>query len=139
MPETPTYRRTQFSRAINLSALLGWAAVAAPMFTTFNPLLLLVSALIGLPIAFAICCLIGAPVLRRVLRKEVSWAAAVLWGAIIAALIFCVYFTVLYIFISDPPEPHEWRMAAVDLAIFAMKGMVVGATVRWATAPGSSA
>ena len=46
---------TQFSRAINLSALLGWAAVAVQMFTTFNPLLWLVSALIGLPIAFAIC------------------------------------------------------------------------------------
>ena len=148
---SPIYTRAQITRAVNLAALMGWVAVTAPIaFTRFDPLLWFASALIGLPIAFALCWLIGAPILRWVLQKKVSWTAAAIWGAVIAALVFSVYcvFAVngnpssqvgggdYIISVNGVLTPYGWRMLAVDFVIFVLKGMAIALAVRWATGPG---
>ena len=58
---------------------MGWAVIVAPIVPT-NPRLLPWAAAIGLPIAFGACWLIGAPVLRRMLRKPMSYGRAALSG-----------------------------------------------------------
>ncbi len=133
------YTGSQFVRAVNLAALMGWAAVTVPIaFTTLNPLLWLASVLIGLPIAFALCWLIVAPVLKLVMRREVSWTAAVLWSLIVAMLIFSVQVPFSYL-ISGNPTPFGWRVMIADLPGFLLKGVIIGVVVRWVTGPGSPA
>jgi hypothetical protein len=136
MPRHTIYTRSQFARAVNLAALMGWAAVTVPIaFTTLNPLLWLASIVIGLPIAFALCWLIGAPVLKLIMRKEVSWAAAVLWSMIISALILSIQLPFIYS-ISGTLTRYDWRVMIGDLPAFLLKGMVIGVVVRWAIGPG---
>ncbi len=88
----PAYTKNERVRAVKLAALLGWAMVTLPIATTnFNPLLWLASAVIGLPIAFALCWLFGTPVLKRIMRNEVSWLSAAVWGAVLGAVIYSFY------------------------------------------------
>jgi|GEM_PF-3231341 len=136
VPTHSIYTRSQVARAVNLAAVMGWAAVSVPVaFTTLNPPLWFASVVIGLPIAFALCWLIGAPVLKRIMRKEVSWTAAALWGIIISTLIFSVQVLFNYS-ISGAPTPFGWRVMIADLAVFLLKGMMIGVVVRWAIGPG---
>ena len=88
-PLPPAYSRRQFRRAVNGAAVLGWLAVCAPLLW-HRPELIVLVALIGLPIAFSACWLIGAPILRGVMRHPVSWLAAVGWGAVISGAMAAV-------------------------------------------------
>ena len=81
------YTRRDLSRAANLSALLGWLAVSTLLVWLFGPLALFFAMLLGLPIAFAACWLLGAPLLWRLMRRRITWLGAAGWGAIIAGLI----------------------------------------------------
>ena len=67
-----------------MSALLGWTCVALPVAIESNIGVLIWVAIVGLPISFLCCWLIGAPVLKHIMRNEISWAGAVLWGGAIA-------------------------------------------------------
>tara|TARA_B110000908_G_scaffold159666_1_gene202104 strand:- start:633 stop:983 length:351 start_codon:yes stop_codon:yes gene_type:complete len=40
---------------------------------------------LGLPIAFGTCWILGAPIIRRLMTRSVSWHSAALGGAIISA------------------------------------------------------
>jgi hypothetical protein len=84
------YSQKQFSRAVNLSAVLGWACVAVPMALQSNLGVLIWAAIIGLPISFLCCWVIGAPVLKRIMQKEISVFGAALGGGLIAFLIALV-------------------------------------------------
>ncbi|MEM6759535.1 MAG: hypothetical protein AAF601_08665 [Pseudomonadota bacterium] len=84
-PNSP-YTARDHRRAVNLAAFLGWLSFCAPLVAG-NPAVLPWLALFGLPIALIARWVIGAPVLRHVMRQSVTWRAAVVWGALIAALI----------------------------------------------------
>ena len=77
------YSVKQTKLAINLSAILGWAAVALPICFS-NPSLLIPSAILGLPIAFVASWVVAAPVMKRLMKNSVSWFAAARWGGTIA-------------------------------------------------------
>lgn len=154
MSSHATYTRKQMACAVNLAALMGWLFVAAPVaFTSFNPGFWVATALVGLPIAFATCWLIGAPILWWISRKnkKMSWSSAALWGAIISALIYLLYIAFL---VSSPlfrgPNsrsqigggeytqsvngvltPYGWQLIAVDFVIFAMGSMAIALVIRW--------
>lgn len=84
------YSYKQWLLAVNLAAPLGWACVAVPMAMQSNLGVLLLAAIIGLPIAFLCCWVIGAPILRHVMRREIGWLEAMGWGGVIALLIALV-------------------------------------------------
>lgn len=86
MNNQPAYSRKQWIRAVNFSALLTWAIITIPMTIATNPLIILYTAIFGLPISFLCCWVVGAPILRCVMRHPISWIKAMCWGAIIAAI-----------------------------------------------------
>lgn len=80
--------------AVNTSAVLGWLVVAGPISAGINGGgflqffgALIWAAAIGLPVAFAMSWFVAAPILKRVMRKNITWLRAVTWGATIG---FCV-------------------------------------------------
>ncbi|MEX0365191.1 MAG: hypothetical protein AB3N22_03925 [Ruegeria sp.] len=75
---------------MNIAAFLGCLSFAGP-FAFAAPRLFFLIMLCGLPIAFAFCWIVAAPVLYCVMRKPLSWLRAVVWGALISALIGGVY------------------------------------------------
>jgi hypothetical protein len=79
------YSKRDIHRAVNASAVLGWVAVTVWSLGGNWPLYFY-AALFGLPIAFAASWLIGAPVLRRVMRRTVTYPRAALFGGVIAAV-----------------------------------------------------
>ncbi len=85
--EVRPYTRRDLARAANLSAVFGWLVVSAPLVWLFGPLALFFALLLGLPIAFAACWLLGAPILWRLMRRPITWLAAASWGAVIAGLL----------------------------------------------------
>ncbi len=87
------YTRKQWKRAVNLSAVLGWLSIAVPISAGMNSAgllqffnILIWAAAIGLPIAFIASWLIAAPILNRLMRKNISWFQAVIWGGAIMFL-----------------------------------------------------
>jgi hypothetical protein len=157
MSESSIYTRAERNQAVNLAALLGWSAVAGPLaFTTFNPLLWAYSALIGLPMSFALCWLVGAPVLTWIMRGKVSFFAAGGWGATVAAVIYVLYLGV-FVFVyggsgragyPDLGSRFEdsnhvvtvsyWLAQTIPFFLFGLLGAMIGIAVRWAIGPGSS-
>ncbi|MEM8750742.1 MAG: hypothetical protein AAGF28_10595 [Pseudomonadota bacterium] len=87
MSHNLAYSRKQLTRAVNLSAFLGWACVSIPLSLQSNIGVLIWAAVIGLPIAFLCCWLIGAPILKRAMKKKISWLGAICWGSAIAFVI----------------------------------------------------
>jgi hypothetical protein len=87
MFDQSAYTRKQWVTAVNLSAMLGWAGVAGPMALQSNFGILLWAAILGLPIAFMACWMLGAPILRRIMHKSITWFAAACWGGLIALII----------------------------------------------------
>lgn len=85
MEEERAYTKRDLRRAVNASAILGWFVISAPFVSEIGISLLPLAALIGLPIAFISCWVIAAPILWRVMREQVSWLFAMLWGAVISA------------------------------------------------------
>jgi hypothetical protein len=85
MAEDSAYTPADLRYAVNSAALLGWMGVAGwSLWPDWG--LLPFAAVIGLPIAFAACWLIGAPVLRRAMRRPLSYPRAASLGGLIAVL-----------------------------------------------------
>ena len=158
MHSNSPYTGHDLRRAVNLAACLGWLGFCAPWMVD-NPALLPWLALFGLPIALLACWVIGAPILRYVMRRQVTWRAAGLWGAVIAAIIAS-----LWIAFSrwrglqqsrDPNSfsqiggrdniqsidgiltPYGWWVLGLDTAAFVLSGAAVGLLVRWRIGPGA--
>jgi len=87
MTDHLAYSRKQWVRAVNLSALLGWACIAIPMTALTGLSMIVYAAIYGLPISFLCCWVIGAPILKRLMRREITWVRAAFWGGGIALLI----------------------------------------------------
>ncbi len=87
MGEGGAYSRKEKARAVNLSAVLGWAAVC--VWTLGGNIFgtdIIYAAIIGLPIAFAASWGISAPILWRILQRPVGYLRAAGSGAGIAAV-----------------------------------------------------
>ncbi|MEL7300444.1 MAG: hypothetical protein AAFM92_08695 [Pseudomonadota bacterium] len=156
------YSRAQWRCAVNLSALLGWAGwclVSAAGILIEEPgrliqyfTLLPWVAGIGLPIAFALCWLIGAPLLWRVMARPVGRGRAALTGGACAATFAAI--SILLgrlngLRISRDDSFHSqigggdyvrsvdgiltaygWLVVAQNSAIFIAIGVAVGLTVH---------
>ncbi|SFZ85710.1 hypothetical protein SAMN02983003_2879 [Devosia enhydra] len=77
--------------AVNLSAVLGWALVTAPVVINSPYVFVLaVAALVGLPIALIVCWVLVAPTLWHVMARPLSWRRAVGWSIFVSTLLQCV-------------------------------------------------
>lgn len=157
MDETTAYTKEDHRRAINSAALLGWLVVAFPPLL-HNPFALPWIAVFGLPIAYGACWLIGAPVLRRLMKRRVSWISAGVWGGAIAAFIAAISIAVdryLGWRISQNPNfqsqigggdfvrsvngiltPYGWWVLAQNTLQFVLAGIAIALIVRWRIGPG---
>lgn len=150
------YTRKQWKRAVNLSAVLGWLVIAVPISAgTSNAGLL---QFVGLPIAFLASWLVSAPILKRLMRKNVSWFQAVLWGGAITFLIALTSIAIgrfrgwmqsvdssSFSQIGGGDKIREidgiltsygWLILAQNTAMFVAAGMVIALVVRLAIGPG---
>ena len=143
------YSREQWIKAVNSSALLGWALVVVPMAVWNGSLAIVIfGAIFGLPIAYFCCWVIGAPVLKRVMQNEITWMAAAKWGAVISFLIALLSIAVGryngWLRSTNPNfgsysgreidgilTAYGWLLLAQSTALFVLAGTVVGLLVRW--------
>ena len=151
MEDIGAYTRQDLKRAVNASAVLGWFAVSAPSIWV-NPFALPWVAFFGLPIAFAACWVIGAPILKRVMRKPVTWLKAAIWGGSIASIIAAISIMIGRYQgwrVSQNPNfssrvggdgfirsidgiltPYGWWVLAQNTALFVLAGVVIALIVR---------
>jgi hypothetical protein len=81
MGQNSPYSARDLKRAVNISAVLGWLVVSAPFLFGLGLGAFPFVAVIGLPIAFGVCWMTGAPILSRAMRKPVTWMRAAIYGA----------------------------------------------------------
>jgi hypothetical protein len=147
---------------MNLSAVLGWACVGVPMAFLFalrmgllgGLAMLFWMALLGLPIAFFFCWLVGGPMLWHVMRKEIGWPAAAGWGAAIALSIAMISIAIgryrgwrqslnpnSYSQIGGGDKirqvdgiltPYGWWYLAERTVLFVLLGVAVALVIKWA-------
>lgn len=155
------YTRKQCKRAVNLSAVLGWLVIAVPIAAgTSNSEILwffdtfVWAAAIGLPIAFLASWLIAAPVLKRLMRKNISWFKAGLWGGIITLLVALASVAIGRLRGLATMQPSQlgggdkvreidgiltsygWLVVAQNTALFVAIGIAIALVVRFAIGPG---
>lgn len=153
MTDHLAYSRKQWVRAVNLSALIGWAYIAIPMTAATGLSLIVYAAIYGLPIAFLCCWVIGAPILKRLMRREISCVRAAFWGGGIALLISLLSIVIgFYLGWGQSLDPsldtnfsggtylvegdgfltaYDWLMVLLSTAVFTVLGAFV-AVVVWA-------
>lgn len=151
-------------RAVVLSAVLGWAAVTVWALwglpaTQFLGLTIH-AAILGLPVAFAGCALVGRPVLRRMMQRPIGWRRAASGGAVIATSLGALGILVGRLngyrqSIDDSSysqigggdyvrsvdgilTSYGWRMLAQNTAIFIALGVAIGLVVRAVIGPGKT-
>lgn len=91
------YSRKQWVKAVNLSALFGWASATLPLVMLTGPATLIYGVIFGLPISFLCCWIIGAPILNRLMRHEITLGRAAFWGGLIA-LFFSLLWTAVELY-----------------------------------------
>jgi hypothetical protein len=146
------YSQHDFEMAVFWAAVLGWAVVTVWTFGLFV-WLYPIAAVFGLPIAYVTCWLVGAPVLRRVMRRAVPFPRAAFFGGVIGALVAVVRFVLdrlagLWVAMdgsfgfSTAAEldgtltPLGWWIEAQNGVIYTAIGAGIGVAVRWWIGPG---
>lgn len=149
------YSRHDFEMAGFWAAVLGWAAVTV---WTFGPYVWFypIAAVFGLPIAYVMCWLVGAPVLRRAMQRTISFPRAAFLGAVIGASIAVVRFVFvrlmgLWAWLDDSFSfrtafeidgiltPYGWWIEAQNSMVYIAIGAGIGVAVRWWIGSGSRA
>lgn len=160
MPEINAYTRKEISRALNLSAVLGWAIIALPFTAAAGITILPIIALIGLPIAFLLCWFALEPVFIRLMRTPVSYLRAAIWSALIAAGLISISIVIMRFLEwreSLRPARHSqlgggdytqsidgiltaygWQMLAQNSAIFILIALIIALIIRRIIGPGRS-
>lgn len=158
MTEMRAYDGKDLRKAVNAGAFLGWLGLSLP-YLLYNPLLLPWAAAIGWPIAYGICWLVAAPVLRRLMKRSISWGVAAISGAGIAAIIAAIFIAIGryrgWRASQDPNyssivgggdfvrsvdgilTPYGWWVLAQNTLQFMVYGMVIALLVRWRIGPGA--
>ena len=159
------YTRKQWKRAVNLSAVLGWLSIAVPISAGMSSAgllqffgIMIWAAAIGLPIAFITSWLISAPILKRLMRKNISWFQAAIWGGAITFLIALASIAIgrfrgwmrsvdssSFSQLGGGDEVREidgiltsygWLILAQNTAMFVAAGIVISLVIRFAIGPG---
>jgi hypothetical protein len=160
MKERSPYSRKDLRRAVNSAAILGWLAIVGPALFA-NPFILPWAAVFGLPIAFAACWAIGAPILRRLMRNTISWLAAGVWGGVIASIIAAISIAIgryqgwrqslnpnlnsqigggeFVRSVDGILTPYGWWVLAQNTMQFILIGIVIALIVRWRIGQGAQA
>lgn len=159
------YTRKQWKRAVNSSAVLGWLVIAVPISAGISNAgllqffsIMIWAAAIGLPIAFLACWLIAAPILKKLMRKNISWFQAIFWGGAITFLIALAIIAISrfrgWLQSVDPNSFSQlgggnkireidgiltlygWQVVAQNTAMFVAAGIAIALIVRFAIGPG---
>ena len=69
-----------------LWAAISWAISTLPLVMLIDPTTLIYGVIFDLPIAFLCCWTIGASILNRLMRHEITLGRAAFWGGLIALL-----------------------------------------------------
>ena len=131
MTQWPAYSRKQWVHAVNLSALLAWALISLPLSAATGLSMLAYTAIFGLPTSFICCWLVGAPILKRIMRKPISAPKAAATGSGIALALALLYIAGLFVdwIISNDRNVFftgsDWLFLAQFTAIFMGFGAVV--------------
>ena len=154
MSDWPVYSRKQWIKAVNLSALLGYlAVVGVPSVLNANLGGIIGGAILGVPFALLCCWVVGAPILKRIMQKEISWISAACWGAAIAAVLATLSITIGrysgwrqsnnpnfnsrvggdgYVrSIDGILTPYGWQVLAQNTLLFIAAGAVIAVIVKW--------
>jgi len=154
MSDWPAYSRKQWIKAVNLSALLGYlAVVGVPSVLNANPGGIISGAILGVPFAMLCCWVVGAPILKRVMQREIGWVSAACWGAAIAAVLAALSIAVGrysgwrqsnnpnttsiiggdgYVrSINGILTPYGWQVLGQNTLIFIAAGAVIAVSVKW--------
>ncbi|TDS94005.1 hypothetical protein CLV87_0498 [Pelagimonas phthalicica] len=164
----PAYSKKEIRRAVNLSAFLGWLAITFPFLwlalgaSGFAGMLayLFYASIFGLPLAFALCWLVGRPILGFAMKAPVSWGKAVLWGAVISTTIAGITIAIgryrgwrqslddrFYSRLGGGDNVQSidgiltlygWQVLAQNTALFVALGVAIALIVRWHIGPGHS-
>lgn len=159
------YTRKQWALAVNLSAVLGWLVVATASsagvlhggLSQFFAIMIWAAA-IGLPIAFLASWLISAPILKKLMQRNILWVQAAFWGAVITSLIALAFISIGrlkgWIQSLDPNSfsqfgggdkvreidgiltSYGWLILAKNNSLFVLAGVVIALVVRLAIGPG---
>lgn len=166
MKEGDAYTSSQWAHAVKLSGLLGWLAIAVPITSRtdggslVNFLGLMIwAAVLGLPVAWLASRLITGPVLKRILRKPLSWMRAGLWGAVISSLFALIGIAITrlwkWYWSIDPGSYAQtdsgnwaqqadrilaissWMLPAKSTVLFVVAGVFIALIVRAFIGPGN--
>jgi hypothetical protein len=164
MGKTGTYTERERRFMINAAAVIGWMVITAFSFQALGPegvlFFLPFAAIIGLPVAFLACWLIGAPILARMTRRSLSYPRAALCGGLISVSISIVSIMIGRFLgwmesIDDSRSsqfgggdfvrsvdgiltPYGWLVVAQNTAIFMGIGALIGLVVRALVGPGTA-
>ena len=154
MNDWPVYSRKQWIQAVNLSAFLSYfAAVGVPSVLSANPGGIIGGAILGVPFAMLCCWVVGAPILKRVMQREISWISSASWGAAIAAVLATLNIAIGrysgwrqsnnpnfnsriggdgYVrSIDGILTPYGWQVLVQNTVIFIATGAVIAIVVKW--------
>jgi hypothetical protein len=157
-PEHTAYSPWDLAKAVNIAAFLGWLFIAGPMFWN-NINLIGFAAGFGLPIAYLACWVVGAPILKRVMRNPISWKDAAVSGAITSFSIAAVGIAIarfsgwlrslnpqaysqigggeFVISVNGILTPYGWWVLMQYTAAFVCMGIIVALIVRGIIGGGS--
>ena len=154
MRDWQVYSRKQWINAVNYAALLGYfAVVGVPSILNANPGGIPGGAILGIPFALLCCWVFGAPVLKRLMRREISWFSAAYWGAAIASVMAFLSIVVgryggwrqsnnphfnsriggdgCVRSIDGILTPYGWQVLAQNTLTFILTGAVIAIMVKW--------
>ncbi len=154
MSDWPVYSRKQWIKAVNLSALLGYLAViGVPSILNANPGGVIGGAFLGIPFALLCCWAVVAPILKRMMQKEISWISAACWGAAIASILAALSIAIGrysgyrqsinpdfnsrvggdgYVrSIDGILTPYGWQVLAQNTLLFIATGALIAVVVKW--------
>ena len=146
------YSRKEWVRAVNMSAVLGWSCIALPFVFEMGVSILPFAAFLGLPLAFLVCWVFVAPILKRLMRRPISLPMAAIWGAITSLTIASVFITLgrfrgwrqsldpntssqlgggeFVRSVDGILTPYGWQVLAQNTALFVLFGVGIALTIR---------
>jgi hypothetical protein len=158
MNDYRAYGRRDFLVAVNLAALLGWGAFVAPIIMEGGLSILPWAAILGLPVAFLACWVVGAPILWLVMARPITWFKALWLGAVISTGIASIGIAITRYLgwrqSQDPSSysqigggdyirsidgiltPYGWWVLFQQTLIFVLSGVTVALVLRWLIGPG---
>lgn len=122
MIKPPVYTRTEYRRAVNLSAVAGWAAIHAlylldPGHKAEMGFVLLYLGFFGLVTAFIIAWLTLGPILWLAMKQPIGWLRAMFLGGGVLATLGAIFRAMIT------------KASAAEVVSFAIHSAILGAAI----------